>query len=652
LDGLDEWPARVKLMQANWIGKSRGLQMTFELTEPYGEFTGLEIYTTRPDTLAGASFMAVAPEHPLAVALAADNPALAQFAMDVRKSGTSAEELETAEKQGFDTGIHVKHPLYEGETLPVYVANFVLMDYGTGAIFACPAHDQRDLDFARKYSLPVINTFFAADDHKPVENEAFVPPKTEVVDWLNQPAGIEKATGEEAIEATIDWAEKQGLGEAKTQFRLRDWGISRQRYWGCPIPVVHCEKCGVVPEKKENLPVQLPDDVAFDIPGNPLDRHPTWRDCICPSCGGPAKRETDTMDTFVDSSWYFARFADPTAETPTNVKAVNQWLPVDQYIGGIEHAILHLLYSRFFARAMQETGHLAVAEPFKGLFTQGMVVHETYKAADDSWVMPSELTISGEGVNRRAVLKSDGSAVEIGSIEKMSKSKRNTVDPDEIIATYGADTARWFVLSDSPPDRDVIWTDAGVQGAHRFVQRLWRLVHRVAEGADREGQDDGSLALRKITHKTLANVDTMIPALRNNAAVAQIYTLVNALEKGVDDNSVSGAAMREGITITLQMIAPMMPHLAEECWEALGCEGMVGDTPWPDFDPDLFTEDTVTLPVQINGKKRGDVELAADASKEDAEAAVLALDFVQSALSGKPPRKVVVVPGRIVNVVV
>ncbi|MEN0041225.1 MAG: leucine--tRNA ligase, partial [Pseudomonadota bacterium] len=588
LDGLDEWPARVKLMQANWIGKSRGLQMTFELTEPYGELTGLEIYTTRPDTLAGASFMAVAPEHPLAVALAADNPALAQFVVDVRKSGTSAEELETAEKQGFETGIHVKHPLYESETLPVYVANFVLMDYGTGAIFACPAHDQRDLDFARKYGLPVIDTFFAMDDHTPVENEAFVPPKTETVDWVNQPAGIEKATGEEAIEATIDWAEKKGLGEAKTQFRLRDWGVSRQRYWGCPIPVVHCEKCGVVPEKKENLPVQLPDDVTFDIPGNPLDRHPTWRDCTCPSCGGPAKRETDTMDTFVDSSWYFARFADPTAETPTNVKAVNRWLPVDQYIGGIEHAILHLLYSRFFARAMQKTGHLAVAEPFKGLFTQGMVVHETYKAADGSWVMPSELTISGEGANRRAVLKSDGSPVEIGGIEKMSKSKRNTVDPDEIIATYGADTARWFVLSDSPPDRDVIWTDAGVQGAHRFVQRLWRLVHRVAEGADREGQDNGSLALRKITHKTLSNVDTMIPALRNNAAVAQIYTLVNALEKGVDDNSVSSAAMREGITITLQMIAPMMPHLAEECWVALGCEGMVGDTPWPDFDPDLL----------------------------------------------------------------
>ena len=504
--------------------------------------------------------------------------------------------------------------------------------------------------------------------------EGLVAGKTEKVFYNGGFAGEAHQTGLEAIDAAIDFCEQNGVGQGVTKFRLRDWGLSRQRYWGCPIPVVHCDACGVVPEKKENLPIELPYDVTLDVPGNPLDRHPTWRDTTCPSCGKPARRETDTMDTFVDSSWYYARFTDPKADKPTT-GAANDWLAVDQYIGGIEHAILHLLYSRFFARAMGAAGHLDVKEPFAGLFTQGMVTHAIYQTRDAQsrpvYHLPEdviELNANGgrQVVPRHDLLVKEGASddelyllaqgndltVEVIPSAKMSKSKRNVVDPAAIIAQFGADTARWFVLSDSPPDRDVIWTDAGVQGAHRFVQRLWRLVHRVAEGTERAGTEDASLTLRKVTHKTLANVDTMIPALRNNAAVAQIYTLVNALEKAVDDDAVSNAALREGITITLQRIAPMMPHLAEECWQALGNDTMVGDTSWPDFDPDLLTEDTVTLPVQINGKKRGDVELAADASKEDSEAAVLALDFVQAALSGKPPRKVVVVPGRIVNVVV
>jgi len=486
LDRLDDWPEKVKTMQANWIGKSRGLQMDFALTEPVHGIDALTIYTTRPDTLAGASFMAIAPEHPLAIALAQDNPQLAQFNIDVRRSGTSAEEMEKAEKRGFDTGLSVCHPLYDDQTLPIYVANFVLMEYGTGALFACPAHDQRDLDFARKYDLPVFDTFFAMADDTPVVDKPFIPLKNEKVRWVNQPAGVTEATGQEAIDATIDWAEKAGLGEGKVQYRLRDWGISRQRYWGCPIPVVHCDACGVVPEKKENLPVQLPDDITFDQPGNPLDRHPTWRHVACPSCGKPAKRETDTMDTFVDSSWYFARFADPDASTPTNPKATNRWLPVDQYIGGIEHAILHLLYSRFFARAMSITGHMDIQEPFKGLFTQGMVVHETYGNKDLGWFQPAELDIRESENGRRAYRLDNGEEVPIGGVEKMSKSKRNTVDPDDIINTYGADTARWFVLSDSPPDRDVIWTEAGVEGAHRFVQRLWRIVNDIAEANEDE----------------------------------------------------------------------------------------------------------------------------------------------------------------------
>ncbi|MEL6734659.1 MAG: leucine--tRNA ligase [Pseudomonadota bacterium] len=652
LDGLGRWPDKVKLMQSNWIGKSRGLQMSFHLEKGFEAHDAISIYTTRPDTLAGASFIAIAPEHPLAVELGKANPSLAAFSIEVRKSGTSEEELEKADKQGFDTGLKVGHPLYEGQTLPVYVANFVLMDYGTGAIFGCPAHDQRDLDFARKYALPVIDTFFALHDDTPVADEAFVPAKTEVVRWVNQPAGLEKATGQEAVDATIDWAQKQGIGQAQTQYRLRDWGISRQRYWGCPIPVIHCDTCGVVPVPKQDLPVQLPDDVSFDQPGNPLDRHPTWRHVACPSCGRDARRETDTMDTFVDSSWYFARFADPTASTPTNKAAANRWLPVDQYIGGIEHAILHLLYSRFFARAMSIAGHLDVKEPFKGLFTQGMVVHETYRDKDGSWLQPSELKFEDGDNGRRAFRLDTGDEIEIGGIEKMSKSKRNTVDPDDIISTYGADTARWFVLSDSPPDRDVIWTEAGVEGAHRFVQRLWRLVENLANDQQVTGTDDADLALTKTTHQVLGKVDTMIPALRYNSAVAQIYTLVNALEQAQRSGEVSTNTLRSSVAIALQMIAPMMPHLAEECWASLSMEGMVSAASWPQIDDSLLVEDTITLPVQINGKKRGDLEVAADASKDDVEAQALALPFVQSALSGNTPKKVVIVPGRIVNVVV
>ncbi|MDD9908287.1 MAG: leucine--tRNA ligase [Ahrensia sp.] len=652
LDTLDNWPDKVKLMQANWIGKSHGLEMTFELTQAVAGHDGIDIYTTRPDTLAGASFIALAPEHPLSVALAKDNAELAEFNVNVRRSGTSEEELEKAEKRGFDTGLKVRHPLYDDQTLPVYVANFVVMGYGTGAIFACPAHDQRDLDFARKYGLPVIDTFVAMDDPSNVADTAFVPPKTQTVRWINQPAGLDVATGQDAIEATIAWAEERGIGRGTVQFRLRDWGVSRQRYWGCPIPIIHCETCGVVPVPKADLPVTLPDDVSFDQPGNPLNRHPTWRNVACPKCGSDAKRETDTMDTFVDSSWYFARFADNTVQTPTNVSAANRWLPVDQYIGGIEHAILHLLYSRFFARAMSITGHLNVKEPFKGLFTQGMVVHEIYGDKDMGWFQPAELSIE-EGANgRRAFRKDNGAEVPIGGIEKMSKSKRNTVDPDDIIETYGADTARWFVLSDSPPDRDVIWTSAGVEGAHRFVQRVWRLVGAIANLPESTGDDEANMQLRRATHLALSNVDEMIPGLRYNAAVAQIYTLVNAIEQAMRTAKVTRATLAEAMTITVQMIAPMMPHLAEECWRVLGHQDLVSAAAWPDFDESLLVAEEIVLPVQINGKKKGEISVSPDAEPDLVEAHVLEQDFVRSALSGNSPRKVIVVPGRIVNVVV
>ncbi|MCV6596541.1 MAG: leucine--tRNA ligase, partial [Mangrovicoccus sp.] len=478
LDGLENWPEKVRTMQANWIGKSRGLQFSFDLSAPAHGHEGIEVYTTRPDTLLGASFVGLSVDHPLARALEAENPDLAAFAAECRRMGTSEEDLEKAEKRGFDTGLRVRHPLDPSWELPVWVANFILMDYGTGAIFACPAHDQRDLDFARKYDLPVRATFEALDDPQPITDTAFTPPKTEQVRWLDHFAGLTEATGEQAVATTIAFAKENGWGAGKTQFRLRDWGLSRQRYWGCPIPVVHCDNCGVVPEKKENLPIKLPDDVSFDQPGNPLDRHPSWRDTPCPNCGAPAKRETDTMDTFVDSSWYYARFTAPRADTPTNLDDAAYWMNVDQYIGGIEHAILHLLYSRYFARAMQRCGHLPerAVEPFNALFTQGMVTHAIYQTRDGDgrpvYHLPEEVTLEGGS----AKVTATGEAVEVIPSAKMSKSKRNVVDPEAIISQFGADTARWFILSDSPPERDVEWTAAGAEAAHKHLARVWRLA--------------------------------------------------------------------------------------------------------------------------------------------------------------------------------
>jgi leucyl-tRNA synthetase len=514
------------------------------------------------------------------------------------------------------------------------------------------------LDFARKYNLPVIDTFFAIDDSTPVADVAFVPAKTEKMRWVNQPAGLEFATGQEAIDATIDWMEARQLGTAKTQYRLRDWGISRQRYWGCPIPVIHCEVCGIVPVPKKDLPVVLPEDVTFDVPGNPLDRHPTWKHVNCPQCGKAARRETDTMDTFVDSSWYFARFTAPWENDPTDPHMASQWLPVDQYIGGIEHAILHLLYSRFFARAMSKTGHLNVAEPFKGLFTQGMVVHETYKGAE-GWVEPAKVKIEGEGANRRAIHLDTNEALDIGSIEKMSKSKKNVVDPDDIIAYYGADTARWFMLSDSPPERDVIWTEFGVEGAHRFVQRVWRLVSEAAphlRNVEAAAAYEGAASeISKAAHKTLKAIADDIERLAFNKAVSRIYELVNAiaapLQNVANVDATMKGALREALDVLIALIAPMMPHLAEECGVKLGYTEMVAAKPWPTFEPSLTVDNEVTMPVQINGKKRGDLTIARDADQTSVEAATLKLDFVVKALDGKAPRKIIVVPQRIVNIV-
>lgn len=640
LDTLDNWPAKVRLMQENWIGRSRGLQFGFERTDGGEPIT---VYTTRPDTLLGASFVGISPDHPIARQLEADNPEIAEFVAECRKGGTTEEAIETAEKLGYDTGIRVKHPLDPNWELPVWIANFILMDYGTGAIFACPAHDQRDLDFCRKYDLPVIDTFFALDDSTPVDKIAFVPPKTEKVRWVNHFAGLTEATGDEAINATVDFAEKAGWGEGVTKYRLRDWGLSRQRYWGCPIPVVHCEKCGVVPEKKENLPIRLPDDVTFDKPGNPLDRHPTWRDCTCPKCGGSARRETDTMDTFVDSSWYFARFTAPHAETPTDLAEAEYWMNVDQYIGGIEHAILHLLYSRFFARAMNITGHLPkkAIEPFDALFTQGMVTHEIYQTRDEKgrpvYHLPEDVT-DGK--------LADGTEVEIIPSAKMSKSKKNVVDPVSIISAFGADTARWFVLSDSPPERDVEWTASGAEAAFKHLSRVHRIATEIAASDVPANADDETL-LREM-HKAIHDVTGGVESFGFNASIAKLYAFTNTLAK----SKAGTAAKREAAKTLAQLMSPMTPHLSEELWQLLGGEGLVATAPWPVADEAMLIDDTITLPIQINGKRRAEISVAKDLAKAEVEKIALSTEAVQKALDGAAPKKVIVVPGRIVNVVV
>jgi leucyl-tRNA synthetase len=670
LDQLDRWPEKVRLMQKNWIGRSEGLHVRFALrpaTTPGGE-SEIEIFTTRPDTLFGAKFVAVAPDHPLATAAAAKNEKLAAFIVECKHRGTAQAEIDTAEKLGFDTGIRAVHPFDESWQLPVYVANFILMDYGTGAIFGCPAHDQRDLDFVNKYGLgnvPVVcppgqnpATFVITDEAYDGDG-TMINSRNGFIDLDGMT--IEQAKDEVAKRLDSITRGNRPVAQRQVNFRLRDWGVSRQRYWGCPIPIIHCETCGVVPVPAKDLPVRLPDDVTFDKPGNPLDRHPTWKHVACPQCGGAARRETDTMDTFVDSSWYFARFTDPWITTaPTDRKAVDHWLPVDQYIGGIEHAILHLLYSRFFTRAMKATGHAGLDEPFAGLFTQGMVVHETYAKQGGEWVTPAEVKIEGADDNRTATLAATGEPIVIGGIEKMSKSKKNTIDPDDIIGTYGADVARWFMLSDSPPERDVEWTERGVQGAWRFTNRIWRLIGEaaaIAKNAPAQRPDsfnEPALALRKAAHGALAKVTDAIEKLHFNVCVAHIYEFANALGSAVAKPAAAPDftwAVGEAAGIMVRLFHPMMPHLAEECWAMLGHRTLVSDEPWPAVEPDLLVENTVTLPVQINGKKRADVTVARDAKNPEIEAAVLALDAVQRALDGKRPKKVIVVPQRIVNVV-
>lgn len=652
---LERWPEKVRTMQANWIGRSEGLQMRFEWAGnvPAGHESGIEIFTTRPDTLFGASFVALSPDHPLTIAMAETNADLAAFRAECAKVGTSEADIEKAPKMGFDTGLTVNHPFVEGQSLPVYVANFVLMGYGTGAIFACPAHDQRDFDFARKYDLPILPVVKPSD--KDAASGAWVSSGSgaDMESAYTGPGAIMNSgfldgkDVDEAISLAISKIEGMGLGEGTVNYRLRDWGVSRQRYWGCPIPVIHCDGCGIVPVPAADLPVRLPDDVSFDKPGNPLEHHATWKDVDCPSCGKAARRETDTLDTFNDSSWYFARFAsiDDPAERA-------YWLPVDQYVGGVEHAVLHLLYARFFTRAMRDVAELDLpsGEPFAGLFTQGMVTHETYKSEDGRWLQPSEIEQKGDAW----VEIGTGAPVIVGAIEKMSKSKKNTVDPDNIIATFGADTARWFVLSDSPPERDVEWTQSGAEGAGRFVQRVWGVFNALKD-APRDAQpsqSDAATALRRASHKAVHAIDKAIEEFRFNSAIATVHEWVSTLKKAEQGGDDLIHARFEGAGMLARCLPPFMPHLAEECWQMMGGDGLCSATAWPDIDASLLVEDSVTLPIQVNGKRRAEISVAKTASKDEVEAAALALPALQNFIADKDIKKVIVVPGRIVNIVV
>jgi len=673
LGGLDRWPERVKLMQSNWIGRSEGAKVRFKLAEavmgsrpddpralpeglnqagaPQAHINEVEVFTTRPDTLFGMSFLAVAAEHPLAAAAGARDAKAAEFIAECRRMGTSEAAIEQAEKRGFDTGFRVKHP-FNGQEYPVWIANFVLMEYGTGAIFGCPAHDQRDLDFARKYGLsvtPVVlpqgadaATFSVGDVAHTEDGVAY---NSGFLDGLGVAA---------AKRRVIDELEKLGAGQGIVNWRLRDWGVSRQRYWGCPIPFIHCDDCGVVPVPDDQLPVRLPDDVDFAKPGNPLDNHPSWKHVACPKCSKPARRETDTCDTFVDSSWYYARFCSPRAAEPVTKGAVDGWLPVDQYIGGIEHAILHLLYSRFFSRAMKETGHLSVDEPFAGLFTQGMVQHESYKGADGRWLYPDEVefAVAADGT-RSATVKGSTEAVTIGRVEAMSKSKRNTVDPGAIIAKYGADTARWFILSDNPPERDMEWTESGVAGAYRFTQRVFRIVEAALPALPPAGTtpEETGKALRRATHRAIATVTEALETFAFNVAVARLYEFANAIEAAKD---APGGAKREALEMLARLSAPMMPHLAEEVWSMLrpNDAALVAELPWPEADAALLVAESVTLAVQVLGKLRATIEVPVGASEEAIFAAAEAEENVQRAVAGKPIKKRIHVPGRVMNFVI
>jgi leucyl-tRNA synthetase len=650
LDHLERWPDKVRLMQEKWIGRSEGALVRFSII---GSERALEVFTTRPDTLFGASFMALAPDHSLSRELAERDPGVAAFIAECAKLGTSEEVIEQAEKLGYDTGLRCRNPLVEGQELPVYVANFVLMEYGTGAIFGCPAHDQRDLEFARKYGRPVVPVVLPPGEAAArfaIADEAYLGDGTLINSGFLD--GLDVAAAKRAV---IRRLEELGVGRGETTYRLRDWGVSRQRYWGCPIPVIHCGACGIVPVPRDQLPVTLPEDIEIGQRGNPLDHHPSWKHVPCPSCGLPAERETDTFDTFVESSWYFLRFCSPHAQAPFEGAAVETWMPVDQYIGGVEHAVLHLLYSRFFMRALRRCGYLDFDEPFAGLFTQGMVCHKTFRDQAGNWLQPDQVAEDGQGVWRAL---DDGRPVIVGRSEKMSKSRRNTIDPTATIEAYGADTARLFMLSDSPPERDLEWTEAGIDGAWRYLNRLWRMFDEQRQTLAPSGAplparlSAAAIELKRAIHRTIHSVTEELDRFHFNKAVALIRELSNRIETFAVDDPAAPALRREGLETLVLLLAPMVPHLAEELWQRLGHAELVADTAWPSADPAWLLEDQVTIAVQVNGKLRATITLPSGSDRKTAERAALAEPNVVRGIGDRPLKRVIVVPDKIVNLVV
>jgi leucyl-tRNA synthetase len=656
LETLTNWPDKVRTMQERWIGKSTGALIEFAIKSE-NSIKGskdeafpptITVYTTRPDTIFGMSFLAISPHHPIAQALAKTDSELQEFIAECDRIGTSEEMIEKAEKKGFKTSIEVAHPFVAGRTHPLYIANFVLMDYGTGAVFGCPAHDERDFEFATKYNLPITQVVSDGKIQSPLK-EAFtedgVIVNSDFLDGLSITA---------AKEESVKRLEAKKMGTRKINYRLRDWGVSRQRYWGCPIPIIHCESCGSVPVPENQLPVELPKDVTFDKPGNPLAHHPSWKHVPCPTCGKSATRETDTFDTFFESSWYFARFCSPHSPEGIDSKAAAHFMPVDQYIGGVEHAVLHLLYSRFFTRALKKCGYDLPDEPFKGLMTQGMICHETYKDEAGNWLYPEEVVKNEQG---QFVHEKTGVKVIIGRSEKMSKSKKNVVDQRSIIESYGADTARLFMMSDSPPERDLEWTDSGIDGAWRYLNRLWRMIWQAkpfiaaeVKIAMPDSFEGVALECRKFTHKTIHHVTQDIENFHFNKAVARIRELSNFLAE-VPVDAAHAWVLREAYSAILSMLNPLLPHFTEECHELLGHKEWLVKTPWPVADKTLIVDDEVTLAVQVNGKLRGTITLAKNADAKLAETTAMNLPSVQEFLAGKQVKKVVVVPGRIVNVV-
>ncbi|XXF07853.1 leucine--tRNA ligase [Pseudomonas sp. D2-3] len=661
LDELDGWPEQVKTMQRNWIGKSRGMEVQFPYhVDSIGEAGALKVFTTRPDTLMGATYVAVAAEHPLATLAARNDAELQAFIAECKAGSVAEADMATQEKKGLPTSLFVEHPL-TGEKLPVWVANYVLMHYGDGAVMAVPAHDERDFAFARKYHLPikaVVRT--SAGDEVGSEWQDAYGEHGQLIN-SGEFDGLDFAGAFDAIEAALL---RKNLGKSRTQFRLRDWGISRQRYWGCPIPIIHCDSCGDVPVPEEQLPVVLPEDVVPDGAGSPLARMPEFYECSCPKCGAPAKRETDTMDTFVESSWYFARYASPHyTGGMVDPAAANHWLPVDQYIGGIEHAILHLLYARFFHKLMRDEGLVTSNEPFKNLLTQGMVVAETYyrvlENGGKDWFNPADVTVERDAKGKviAAKLTSDGLPVEIGGTEKMSKSKNNGVDPQDMIDQYGADTCRLFMMFASPPDMSCEWSDAGVEGANRFLRRVWRLAQgHVSQGLpgvlDIATLDDAGKDVRRAIHLAIKQASQDVGQHHKfNTAIAQVMTLMNVLEKAPQDTDQQRALLQEGLETVALLLAPITPHISHELWQELGHEEAIIDASWPSVDEAALVQDSLTLVIQVNGKLRGQIEVPADASREAVEAAARSNENVQRFTEGLTIRKVIVVPGKLVNIV-